>query len=165
MEDMKAIMTTYQVFQNKEQFVEDYKKICDKNLQDFEYNMYKSLLVSYSYAKPIINNQYQIKCEFIILDKDELIKRFCKEDNITAYECFTNITNQGVVFIRYQDDRNGIYYPIIYRDLINFISYELKDLKGKYEIIKGETVNTLKVSVDSQLFEDLLINGQSEKKK
>lgn len=163
MEDMKPIIKTYQAFQNQEQFIENYKKICDENLQNFEFKMYRLLIESYLIAKTIINNQYRIRSEFMVLNNDDLIKRFCKEDDITLCDCFANITKQDVVFIHYRDDKNGIYYPIIYRDLINFISYELKDLNGKYEINKGEVLNILKVSVDSLAFENLLINKEKEK--
>lgn len=166
LEDMKPFIKTYQSFVNKEQFVDEYNNMCQSNLDEFEYNIYKSLISSYQVANSYINKEFEFEFKAKIIDNEDSIKAYCDDETINSYECFKVISkDKKVVFIGFDCDNKTVFYPVISRKLFEFLS-TLWNINASHEIVfcKDKGYDILKISVDSYMFEQMILNMNSKQK-
>ena len=140
--------------------------MCQKNLEEFEYKLVKSLLIKYNEDSQRVNMNYRLNCDdYIVIIDEKKMKESLPEDDYYAYKAFT-ASSQKTRIIFFAEFRNGrtVYLPIIYSDLLTTLN-ELYGAKINYEIMQESNDRILKISVDSLALEDLIFTFSKERQK
>ena len=166
LEDMSPLISTYKDLKDGDRIANKYRNMCQKNLEEFEYKLVKSLLIKYNEDSQRVNMNYRLNCDdYIVIIDEKKMKESLPEDDYYAYKAFT-ASSQKTRIIFFAEFRNGrtVYLPIIYSDLLTTLN-ELYGAKINYEIMQESNDRILKISVDSLALEDLIFTFSKERQK